>query len=206
MISNIYIKKQVRYILLTCFLIVAFSASYSQSNAVNSTDSTELAKPKKRVSFFDLFSGKPGRAALYSFVLPGGGQLYNRKYWKVPLALAIDGFTIYNIVQSRTNFNTSDKLYRAAITNPALGNLNQLRDQRNRFRKQYEYSWVYFTLGRIVGVLDAYVDRHLMNFDISENLSLQILPYRHAIGPSFLVSLDKRSKYKAVKNELINLN
>jgi hypothetical protein len=40
--------------------------------------------------FFSIFKGKPGKAALYSLIIPGGGQIYNKKWWKVPLALGID--------------------------------------------------------------------------------------------------------------------
>jgi len=50
----------------------------------------ESIKEDSIVGFFSLFKGEPGRAALYSLVIPGGGQFYNRRWWKVPLAIGAD--------------------------------------------------------------------------------------------------------------------
>lgn len=121
--------------------------------------------------FLSLFEGKPGKAALYSLLVPGGGQLYNRKYWKVPLALAIDGGLIYNIYFQNQQYNKFQDAYILALQQGEPGStVNSLREQRNFYRKWREYSWVFFIAGHMFTALDAYVDRHLLEFDIREDI------------------------------------
>jgi len=122
--------------------------------------------------FLSLFKGKPGKAALYSLVIPSGGQVYNRRWWKVPLALGIDGGLVYALVTNRKNFRTTQNDYLTALKmNPVPANIGQLKERRDYFRKWSEYSWVWLIAGHLLTVVDAYVDRHLMDFDISPDLT-----------------------------------
>jgi len=121
--------------------------------------------------FISLFEGKPGKAALYSLIIPGGGQLYNRKYWKVPLALAIDGGLVYNIYFQNQQYRRYQDAYILALQQGEPSTtVNSLREQRNFYRKWREYSWVFFIAGHMFTALDAYVDRHLLEFDIREDV------------------------------------
>lgn len=122
--------------------------------------------------FKTLFSGKPGRAAFYSLVIPGGGQIYNRKYWKWPIAAAIDGAGVYWLVFTRSNYKTYQKQLEDGLASPTQPtNINDIRALRNQYRKLSEYAWVYLIAGHMIPVFDAYVDRHLMDFDVSPDLS-----------------------------------
>ena len=122
--------------------------------------------------FFSLFRGKPGKAALYSLILPGGGQVYNKKWLKVPLAIALDGFTLYNVINSRQLYNRAQEIYLEALVEQNSTRINRARAQRDVFRKQNEYSYIWFGLGHLLTIVDAYVDRHLMDFDVSTDLSI----------------------------------
>lgn len=121
--------------------------------------------------FFSIFKGKPGKAALYSLIIPGGGQIYNKKWWKVPLALGIDVGTTSWLIYTRSNYKSSQVAYEKAISENTP--TSRLKQQRDFYRKQSEYAWIVLLVGHIVTVADAYVDRHMMTFDVSDDLTLQ---------------------------------
>lgn len=147
----------------------------------------------------------PKKAALRSAILPGWGQIYNRKYWKLPIvygALGISGAIFnYNLTwYKRTRFAYKAK-YEASQrrTDPITGlsvpgdstnyykiradllpiDINALRSYRDEFRKNIDYSVLFFILMWGLNVVDATVDAHLKPFDVSPDLSL-----RFKIGPS----------------------
>lgn len=150
--------------------------------------------------FFSIFKGKPGKAALYSLLIPGGGQAYNKKWWKVPLAVAIDAGTISWLVYTRSNFKTSQSSYQQALIDNAP-NTSRLKQQRDYYRKQSEYAWIFLLIGHVVTVADAYVDRHMMTFDVSDDLTWQKnLKYpienQSVIKMGFVYNLNKYSDSK----------
>lgn len=160
----------------------------------------------QRNGFMTLFEGKPGRAALYGLLIPGGGQMYNRKWWKVPLAVGIDGGLVYVLVFNTTNYKSSQKEYVAALANPGTGDVPRLKAKRDFYRKWREYSWIWLLAGHLLTVADAYVDRHLMGFDVSTDLSFQgrqenVLPSVSA-GISLKLPLTSRSSSSKI-NPLI---
>ena len=142
--------------------------------AVNPDSLTEEDTLINKNGFFSIFKGKPGKAALYSLVFPGGGQIYNKKWLKVPLAMGLDGFTIYNVYNTNKLYNQAQQLYLTALREG--GNISRTKAVRYIYRKRREFSWVWFAVGHLLTVIDAYVDRHLMGFDISDNLSLYQYP------------------------------
>lgn len=133
------------------------------------------------------------QAALRSAILPGAGQVYNRKYWKLPLvygALAIPVVAFaYNLdwyrkcreAYSIRYFNdTSIVLPNLPIDaiDPQLQPLStqSLRLYRNEFRKNVDLSVLALLALWGLNVVDAAVDGHLRSFDVSEKLSLQVVP------------------------------
>ena len=177
-VSSAYRKYQrfsLVYLLILIFLSGNVADSLAQQVATDTvvvdTSSTEAASKN---TFLDLFQGKPGKAALYGLLIPSGGQIYNRKWWKVPIALAIDGFTIYNMVQAKRDLDFYQDQYITLLNeNGSSSEINRARLYRNRAQRNYDYGRVYFVLGHILTVVDAYIDRHLMDFDISDDLSFQ---------------------------------
>lgn len=162
----------------------------------NATDPDSLTAKDSIIvknAFFKIFKGKPGRAALYSLVLPGAGQLYNRKYWKVPLAWAIDGGLIYNVYYQTSQYNYYNSLYLQEL-NSGGSNVLRYRANRDTYRKAKEFSWLYLVAGHILTTLDAYVDRHLMEFDISPDLSLVQIPGQTTIALGIQIPLHHINK------------
>ncbi len=145
----------------------------NQGELASDTTVNEADTIISKGGFLTLFEGKPGRAALYGLIIPSGGQIYNRKWWKVPLALSIDAGLTYVLVTNRSNYKRAQAEYTAALANPLQEDLGRLREVRNFYRKWSEYSWIWLIGGHMITVLDAYVDRHLMDFDISEDITIE---------------------------------
>jgi hypothetical protein len=127
----------------------------------------------------------PRRALLWALI-PGGGQIYNRRYWKLPIVYAGVGGLGFWYVRSRIQYRCFNKAYVAAVdtdpntnyvcpTDPTASS-RVLELQKNYYRSQSEYA----LLGTIVfyglTIADAFVDAHLKSFDISDDLSMRIEP------------------------------
>lgn len=139
-----------------------------------STDTTQL----RRNTFKVIFNGKPGKAALYGLVLPSAGQIYNKKWWKVPLALGIDGWFTYKYLGHRSDFKYYDGIYKNYLKGiPHEISRADAQTFRESSRRNKEYGLVYLIIGHLVTVFDAYVDRHLMDFDATEDVSQ--IPYQN---------------------------
>jgi hypothetical protein len=125
----------------------------------------------------------PMRAAILSAAVPGAGQIYNRKYWKAPIAWAIIGGTGYWMFSSRQDYRywRFQYLYRVdsdPLTldeNPGIPT-GTLKAQRDQAHTAHEWSIIAFTVGYLLTVTDAFVDAHLFDFDVSNDLSLRLVP------------------------------
>ncbi len=132
----------------------------------------------------------PKKAALRSAILPGWGQIYNKKYWKLPIVYGALGTTgvifFYNLgnyrdtrfayrVKYNMRVNGTDSALFAQIK-PNLKPLSEesLRFYRNQFRRDIDYSVLVFILLWGLNVVDAAVDAHLKHFDVSPDLGLHI--------------------------------
>ncbi len=120
-----------------------------------------------------LFSGRPGKAALYSLVLPGAGQVYNKKYWKLPLVYGAIGGSIgllsFNGKQFKVLTNDINESLRGEYTGTL--SLDQLQRLRREARKNQQISGVILGVAWLLNSVDAFVDAHLSTFDVSEDLS-----------------------------------
>ena len=171
-----------------------------------STQDTLTAKDSVIVknAFFKLFKGKPGRAALYSLVIPGGGQLYNKKYWKFPIAVAVDGGLGYNLWYQNKQYNTYQNLYTSALLTGS-SRVSEYRENRNKFRKAKEFALLYLVLGHVLTTIDAYVDRHLMEFDISTDLTYIVPGNSPVMSLAFSFPIAIQNSHLKKKNRTITL-
>jgi hypothetical protein len=115
------------------------------------------------------YSHSPMKATLYALVLPGLGQAYNKKYYKIPIVLAGLGGVVYAI-----SFNTNG--YRQASYE-----FSQLPNQSTEFslkywRRNMELSYIGLIVVYALQVLDAYVDAQLYNWNVNDNLSMGVAP------------------------------
>jgi hypothetical protein len=160
----------------------------------------------------------PRKAALYSAVFPGLGQIYNKKYWKVPIVYAAVGTSIYSFFYNKQWYNrfryaltvadmdhTSQEYADALLSvHPRLVTFvegqktNVLLNNRNEYRKSMDYSILFTLLFWGLNVVDATVDAHLKGFNVNDNLSMQVKPAilsNQAIGVSIVFKFtDNRPK------------
>ena len=141
------------------------------------------------------FVPDPQRALWLSLVFPGGGQIYNRKYWKLPIiyggflgcayALSWNNQMLQDYSQAYLDIMDSDpntKSYEKMLPYgyDISGRENQFKDifknKKNYYRKYRDMSILAFAAVYLIAVIDAYVDAELSTFDISEDLSLQVTP------------------------------
>jgi hypothetical protein len=164
-----------------------FTDTLSQTN-----DSISLLfKPK-------VFEPNPKKAGLYSAIIPGSGQLYNRQYWKLPIVAAIVGGTGYMIVNNNEQYRKWRRIYVGRIDlDPntrddekySTESIKQLQDEAKR---KLDMSVLYAALGYMVQVMDAVASAHLKNFDISRDISMQFKPMVHPNGMGFGLAMNFR--------------
>ena len=126
----------------------------------------------------------PSKAAFYSAVLPGLGQAYNKKYWKIPIIYAALGTGIYFYIDNTNEYNryrdalkrrfagfTDDEFYGTGTT-PNISNDGLIRAQRT-LRRNREVSLL-ITIGiYALNIIDANVDAHLLQYNVDKNLALK---------------------------------
>ena len=127
----------------------------------------------------------PKTAALLA-LLPGAGQIYNGKYWKLPIVYGGIGGLGYWGISSYSEYRKYKRAYNeqgddnpnTTYTHPSNPNasLRELQLQKNFYRSQYEYGLIFGVLFYGLTIADAYVDAHLRTFDVSDNLSLKLSP------------------------------
>ena len=125
----------------------------------------------------------PQKAALLSAIIPGAGQIYNRKYWKVPVLAAGAGALVYSFQFNQKNYSLfkTELIHRQTgsieinsdLKNLSDANLNELQDYYHRYR---DLTIVGMALLYALNVLDATVDAHLFDFNVNEDLSMNIRP------------------------------
>lgn len=156
----------------------------------------------------------PRKAAFYSAVLPGMGQVYNRDYWKVPIVYAALGVSTGVFLFNMDNYRTFRDAYRvrmANIDNPNFTdewkqknytpeNLKYLRDA---YRQYVDYSVLVFVLAYGLNIVDATVFAHLKQFDMSDDLSMRLSPKvfnNRALGLSLTIDLGGNNKKKRTRS------
>ena len=147
----------------------------------------------KRDSLSELHS--PTKASLLSAALPGAGQFYNKKYWKIPVIYA--GFTAltYFVVSNNKDYKTYKEAYKFRLdqdestTDNYVGIYSDedLATLKNYYRRNRDLSVIGISILYVLNIVDAAVDAHLFYFDVKEDLSFQVTPgynYGLANGPT----------------------
>ncbi|MFD2914268.1 DUF5683 domain-containing protein [Psychroserpens luteus] len=130
---------------------------------------------KKRAPF-DVLA--PSKAAFYSAVLPGLGQAYNKKYWKIPLVYAAIGIPIYLYIQNDKDLNLYRDAYKrrlAGFDDDQFSNISDdgLINAQQQLRRNKELALLVAIGMYALNIVDANVDAHLLQFNVDEDLSFR---------------------------------
>ena len=122
----------------------------------------------------------PGTATLYSLLLPGLGQIYNKEYWKLPLYLGAIGFAVHMYSDNKINYERFRNMYLQA-SNPDSGyegpiSADQALYYRNVYRRYRDYSVLAIAALYILQVIDANVFSYMHNFEVDDDLALKVAP------------------------------
>jgi hypothetical protein len=161
--------KGLQYILL--FLLFQLHANAQKEIALPAADTTRTV----------INPNAPAKAAFYSAVLPGLGQAYNKKYWKIPIVYIGLGIGIYSYTWNQGKYHNYRDEYKRRLAGTADPNhaiyggksddwviRGQKFHQRNRDLSALITAGIY-----ILNIVDANVDAHLMQFNVNDNLSVK---------------------------------
>jgi hypothetical protein len=106
-------------------------------------------------------------AVIRSAVIPGFGQFYNESYWKIPVVWGFLGWFAYQWNTSNNSYINYRDLYNGSINQNSTGNSSYL-SLREFYKDQRDLFAVFFGLAYLLNLIDAYVDAHLFDFDVSK--------------------------------------
>lgn len=161
------------YILILCFLF-GISTSFAQvelSDDLIVKDTTAL----NNKSIINPLA--PAKAAFYSAILPGLGQAYNKKYWKVPIVYGAIGSGIYFYSWNNKKYHQFRDAYKRRLSGYYDDNLSYLDNSRlisgQKFYQKNRDLSLLITVGLyILNIVDANVDAHLKQFNVNNKLSV----------------------------------
>lgn len=179
-------------------LLLFFFTLFFTSQTVVSQTETPLLISKDSVKTDKIDVLAPSKAAFYSALVPGLGQIYNKKYWKVPILYGGLATSIYFYVDNNKKYNDFRNEYKDRLNgtshyqddDPYYGPLdnNRLIEGQKFYRRNRDLS-AFITIGiYILNIVDANVDAHLMQFNVNENLTVRPdinqneINYKHNVG------------------------
>jgi hypothetical protein len=132
-------------------------------------DSLVQAGPAKKI---------PGRAGLFSALVPGLGQAYNEKYWKIPIIYSVFAGLYFIGEDSNSKYLLFRRAYSKEYVDPSIAKYSpeNLRENMVYYKRNRDLNIIMGVAAYLLNILDASVDAHLMDYDISDDLSLNIQP------------------------------
>jgi len=170
-------------------------------------------------SFERFFNGHNPKTATYLGFVPGLGQIYNKKYWKLPIVYAGFGVIGYFAISNRNEYRMFADAYSCKLAedpdkpetkceNPLAQKYTEdaLKANRDYYRRNMELSFVIMGVWYILQILDSTVDAHLYNWEVDDNLSVSVQPLFNPqlLSPSPATSIPGRQP--AVNGLSITLN
>ena len=183
------IRHIARYLLAFLFSVLILMPSYTlaQEKQVKEKTKKEKQKKEKTKKKDKVTWPSPHRATLWG-MLPGAGQIYNKKYWKLPIVYAGFAVTGYFAFTNRTEYLRYKSAYLCAekeeteegyVCDDPLAkryNKNDLLTITDYYRRNMELSFIIMGAWYILQILDATVDAHLYYWNVDDNLTLKVEP------------------------------
>lgn len=137
-----------------------------------------ILSAKKVLKSVDIDPLTPAKAAFYSAILPGLGQAYNKKYWKIPLVYGAIGTSLYFYIDSQKKYNSYRDAYKRRLQGYSddkysfLDN-NRLISAQKFYQRNRDLSSLFVVGFYVLNIIDANVDAALLQFNVNENLSVK---------------------------------
>ena len=156
-----------------------------------STYHSSLQLPHDSISDLAPKKHKPKTASLRSALIPGWGQAYNKKYWKIPIIYAGIGGLVYALDQNQKEYNTLRQAYIFTTDDDTatIGlyqgralSADVLASLRDTYRRYRDLSVVGLFAVYVLNIIDANVDAHLFEFNVDDNLTLNFVPCRQVVS------------------------
>jgi len=186
-------------VLLLCSLNVAGQepidsmtmSKYTQTDFDFFSDSSEpTIYPTEMMKVYPLdtmfIRHSPAKAAIMSAVMPGLGQVYNRKYWKIPIVYVAIGISVERFITYQNKYNQYRRAYIDLKDNDPYTNYHltlgfepqeqSITKAKETLRTWRDWSIVAMVATYALNIIDANVDAHLIDFSLEDNISLNILP------------------------------
>lgn len=191
-LNNTLVYNLFRYKLSIALLFISFT-SLAQNNDSSTTirkgPLVSYSSKKNQNSFpdsifkFNTKTPLPKRAGLYSALIPGVGQIYNRQYIKAGLVYVAAGVAAGFIITYNNKYQYYQKVYLGRIdSDPAttdtitIYSTEDINTLRQGYRKYTEYAALAGTACYLINILDAYISAHLKTFDMSKDISFRAMP------------------------------
>ncbi len=157
------------------------------------------------------------KAIIRSAVIPGWGQISNKQAWKVPIVYGGLSIPAYMFFTNVTRYKELRDTYRVLMDpnstwepedfpdylRPILNQPNSIRFYRDAYRRDVDYSVLYFVGAWGLNVVDAAVFAHLRDFDVSDDLSMRIQPkispQFRTVGVSLVFNISDNKKTVSIK-------
>lgn len=189
--------KFVIFMFFLCFWLIPILGFAQQKPAsIPLTKDTAAEPENKNPSKTNPVNQKAKRAALLSAILPGLGQAYNKKYWKIPLIYAGATTIAYYVRWNNSYYSRfRNSIILRLDSDPTTidefakqyPNIDQLRTGREYYRRNRDLLVIVGVFVYLLNIADATIDAHLAEFDISDNLGLRIRPNIIPVFPIFPV-------------------
>jgi hypothetical protein len=171
-----------KIIFIGLFLFIAGNATvFGQTKT---KDAVLIAKDTLKSNDIDPLT--PAKAAFYSAILPGLGQAYNKKYWKIPLVYGAIGTSMYYVIHSNQKYHEYRDAYKRRLEGYKDDNYSYLDNTRliagQKFYQRNRDLSALITLGfYVLNIVDANVDAALIQFNVDENLSVRPNLYQNDV-------------------------
>lgn len=144
------------------------------------TDTVLVAKDTIKSNDIDPLT--PAKAAFYSAVLPGLGQAYNKKYWKIPLVYGAIGTSLYFYLDNNNKYHQYRNAYKRRLEGYTDDDLAFLDNSRliagqKFYQRNRDLSALFVVAFYALNIIDANVDAALLQFNVDENLSVRPVIY-----------------------------
>jgi hypothetical protein len=172
--------------ILSGLLLIATAVQAQTADSTKATDTAKVAVMQQTDTVAatirkKMFEPNPKKAGMYSALLPGAGQFYNRQYWKIPVIYAGVVTAGYFIKYNADKYNNYHVAYVQRVANPyitdkytGIYSTDNLKTLQDDYKKYVDLTVLAAGVGYILQVMDAVVYAYLKNFDVSRDISFHM--------------------------------